>query len=277
VSLAPPPPRRPGLWESWTPTQLAVFAVLLLGADPFWRFMVYRLTADVFAASLAAALLAVVLPCLAAAWWHDETLPGAFELRPRRGAALVGLAAGLLGWAPAGALASLSARLRPPTPEYVELIRDQLPTSAAGLVLAGTAAVLVGPLAEELLFRGLLFRLARGRWGFAGAAVLTAVFFGLLHGQPWNLFGLIGRGLLLAALYEWTGSLLAPVAAHAAHNALTLGVLVRARGDLDREVLTGPAGWVFVAVCAGLLAGLLVWLRRRGPAPAASIPRDDRD
>jgi len=276
LPLITPPPRRPRLWHAWTPIQLSIFAALLVVADAFWRLALYQLIQDAFATVIAASFLAVVLPCLVLARWHGETLSGAFELRPRSRAVIGGVAAGLLGWAPAGLLADWSATLRPPTPEQLELLEAQLPTGTAGIVTAALAAVIVAPFAEELLFRGLFFRLARDQWGFAGGAVLTALFFGVLHDQPWSLFGLVGLGLLFACLYQWTGSLVAPFAAHAAHNAVTLVVLLRLDGDLEAEVLTGPAGWALLAASAALLAWLLVWLRRRGPVPAAATPGGDR-
>jgi len=261
----PHPPRRPGLWEAWTGGQLLTFALLLLGAHLFWQVLFFELTGNAFGPVLGAAVLAVVLPCAAAAWWHGESLAAAFELRGGWLPLAAGAAAGLLAWAPAGLLAELSSRLRPPSPEYLEFLQQHLPTGPGATAVAFLAVVVGAPVAEELLFRGLLFRLARDRWGLAGGAVLTGLFFGVAHWEPWSLFGLVGLGILLAVLYQWTGSLLAPMVAHGVHNGISLFLMLRWRDQLITETPEAAGGdeLVLVAVSLAALAALLRWLRGR--------------
>ena len=79
---------------------------------------------------------------------------------------------------------------------------------------------------EEALFRGAL----QPEIGLIAASLL----FGAAHVGPdrrylvWTLWA-VGAGLLFGALYEWTGGLLAPTVAHAAHNAATLLLWKRSR------------------------------------------------
>jgi membrane protease YdiL (CAAX protease family) len=79
-------------------------------------------------------------------------------------------------------------------------------------------ATLVAPVAEELLFRGILFPfirdLGKPRLAFWG----TAVLFGAMHGNLAAFVPLVFFGALLAALYLRTGNLLAPMTAHALFN-----------------------------------------------------------
>ncbi len=79
-------------------------------------------------------------------------------------------------------------------------------------------ATLVAPVAEELLFRGILFPFVRDlgkpRLAFWGSAIL----FGAIHGNLAAFIPLVCFGALLAALYLRTGNLLAPIAAHALFN-----------------------------------------------------------
>jgi len=280
VSFDPTPPRRPRLWEAWTQGQLTVFALLLLGAEMFWWLVVYRLTGDAFAASIAGTVLAVLLPCSAAAWWHGETLARAFQLRPTGLAAVVGVAAGLLSWAPASYLASLSSLLYPPSPDYLSLVAANLPRNAVDLAVAYLAVALAAPVGEELVFRGILFRVARERWGWVRAAVLTALFFGVSHWAPWHLFGLVALGLLLALLYQLTRSLLVPMLAHAAYNTVSLTLMIR-RGEAVAEPAAAAASrmaagdWALLAASALLLAGLVAWLWRRAARQAAIRPDED--
>ena len=76
------------------------------------------------------------------------------------------------------------------------------------------------PFFEELCFRGLLHRHLRGGRGFLFTALLTAVLFALYHHRPLaKMPVLLAFGVVMAALREWRGSLIAPLTFHATHNA----------------------------------------------------------
>jgi membrane protease YdiL (CAAX protease family) len=87
------------------------------------------------------------------------------------------------------------------------------------LLAAGVGA----PLAEECLFRGLLYgALRRTPFGMTGAALLTAVMWALLHAN-YSAYGLVAItliGLYLAFLRERTGTLVTPIVCHGAYNSL---------------------------------------------------------
>lgn len=93
-------------------------------------------------------------------------------------------------------------------------------------VIAGLVAMitLVGPAAEEVFFRGLLYGWLRVRWGIRPALGLSAVLFALLHGDPVAFVPILGLGLLFGWVYERSGSLLVPVAIHVLHNTGMLAV-----------------------------------------------------
>jgi membrane protease YdiL (CAAX protease family) len=108
--------------------------------------------------------------------------------------------------------------------------------STGGKVLAVVLAVAIAPIAEELFFRGVLFRSIRDRRGFAVGAVLSAALFGLVHyvPSPWKDALLLQTimvftGFALAWIYERRGSIAANMAAHMTFNAIgiTLIFLVR--------------------------------------------------
>ncbi len=90
------------------------------------------------------------------------------------------------------------------------------------------------PVAEELLFRGLLFRTLRdgltSKWGprggLAGGAIISGLVFGGVHlggGQDDFLPVLMLLGIVLALAYHWSGSLYVPIAIHAVNNAMATG------------------------------------------------------
>lgn len=92
--------------------------------------------------------------------------------------------------------------------------------------LLGLQTIVTAPLAEELLFRGILFVAVRQagypRLAFWGVAAL----FGLSHGNLLTFVPLVFFGLVLAWLYEHTDNLLTPIAAHAAFNAANFAWLL---------------------------------------------------
>ena len=118
----------------------------------------------------------------------------------------------------------------------------KLSEELAPLVVDGTRArdlVVLAALSgvgEEVLFRGAL----QPEIGIVASSIL----FGALHVGPdrryllWTLWA-VGAGFLFGALYGWTGGILAPVVAHALHNAATL--LLWRRHRLDGRTVFGEA------------------------------------
>ena len=99
-----------------------------------------------------------------------------------------------------------------------------------GVTLLDT--VVLTPVFEEIVFRGLLFATLRRRFGTSVAAVLSAAIFAVAHG-----YGVLGfaavfwSGLLWAWAYERTGSLLPSIASHAVDNLMaSLSVILVLRG-----------------------------------------------
>ena len=86
-------------------------------------------------------------------------------------------------------------------------------------------ALLVGPLVEEVLFRGALLALLRTRFGDGWAIALSSVFFGVIHlpdlGGVWYAIpNLILVGAFCAWLRVRSRSIWPAYACHAANNAL---------------------------------------------------------
>jgi membrane protease YdiL (CAAX protease family) len=88
-------------------------------------------------------------------------------------------------------------------------------------------ACVFAPVLEEIVFRGALYHYLRGANGALASAVISGLIFAAIHPQ-----GLMGVPMLttlafaFAMLREWRGSLVAPMVAHAANNAVAMGLLV---------------------------------------------------
>ena len=119
-----------------------------------------------------------------------------------------------------------------------QILQDAL-AGGVPTVLVGIMTVVVAPVAEEVLFRGVLFRAMAARLGLWVGAVLSSAVFAVIHfeilfSQPIALAGLFVVGLLLAFAYHLTGSIVVPILGHAVFNAssLTLALFVD-RFDLE--------------------------------------------
>lgn len=86
--------------------------------------------------------------------------------------------------------------------------------------------VLLAPVLEELLFRGVMFAALLRRWGIWAAVCVPSLTWGLLHSQYewWVVVSIAGSGVVLAMVRWRSGSLYLPVGLHAGSNLLaTLG------------------------------------------------------
>lgn len=103
---------------------------------------------------------------------------------------------------------------------------------ARDVAMALAGAVVLAPVTEELLFRGLLFASLRRRLAWPIAAVMSAVAFAVLHGYGLQGFAsVMWSGLVWAWAFERTGSLWPAVIGHALGNlSASALVLVALRG-----------------------------------------------
>lgn len=123
--------------------------------------------------------------------------------------------------------------------------------------------VVVGPIAEEILFRGILFRRLLRRWPPLLAALGSSLLFGAAH---FDLVGSTLMGLALVALYVRTRSLWVPVAAHALNNLLAMS----SQAALFERIL--DLGWLIAALPLAAVPWLFL-LFRSSLRQLAAFPR----
>jgi membrane protease YdiL (CAAX protease family) len=113
---------------------------------------------------------------------------------------------------------------QPNSQTAVELLMNA-PLWPTGIYL-GFFAVVIAPVAEEFIFRGLLFPFVK-QLGWPKLAWLGVSFlFALIHGAAAIFIPLFVLALVLTWLYEKTGNLLAPIVAHSLFNAANLIILI---------------------------------------------------
>jgi membrane protease YdiL (CAAX protease family) len=113
--------------------------------------------------------------------------------------------------------------LKPEEQQAVQALR--IASSWPARIVLGTATIFLAPLAEEVLFRGLLYPWIK-QVGYPRLALwITTLAFAAVHVNLMTFLPLFVLALLLTALYEWTNNLLAPIAAHSLFNALNFALL----------------------------------------------------
>lgn len=137
---------------------------------------------------------------------------------------------------------------------YQEVARQQY---AAGLWMGLLLYVLVAPLAEELLFRGIIYNSLKGPVRPLLAMLMAAVFFGVYHGN-WvqGIYGFL-MGCLMIYGYEYFGDFRVPVIMHGAVN------LVSYLLSNTALAVSGFVCWPVCVVCLCLAAGGLALLCRQ--------------
>ncbi len=126
---------------------------------------------------------------------------------------------------------------------YQAVAAGQLSASlAVGLICYG----IISPLAEELVFRGIVYNELKRSYRLPLTMLISALLFGLYHMNPvQGGYGFI-MGLLLAYLYEYFGSFLWPVLVHMLANSLAY---ILSNTSLSTTVIRS---WPAAIVCAAV-------------------------
>lgn len=187
---------------------------------------------------------------------------------------------------------ALGVALEAPVNRVYQVIDARWPTSAkqeealleilagagtAERILIGLAIVAVGPLIEEMFFRGAIFSPMRRRHGPLAVAALTGALFAVAHVQ-WQVFVPIGIvGVVLGFVRATSGSLWPALLLHATFNAPPFIAMLERTKDgtvrADDEPISLAVTLVSTAAAAGLV-GLTHVVGSRTRAAASARERD---
>jgi len=108
---------------------------------------------------------------------------------------------------------------------------QRIPRSVRGawFWVTGPVIFLVAPVAEEIFFRGFLYRAVRRRFSVPWSVVISAAVFAIAHIYLLSIPVIFVDGVILALLFEWRQSLATSIAAHAANNLLIFLILLSTR------------------------------------------------
>ena len=113
--------------------------------------------------------------------------------------------------------------------EIVAAWRDG--SDRSSMIILGVSAVVLAPLAEECLFRGLLFARLRRCCGRPLAFAVSAVGFAAIHANPAGLLIYAWLGVVFAFAMERTGRVGSAVVVHMGNNAFAFAALWLGAGE----------------------------------------------
>ena len=111
-------------------------------------------------------------------------------------------------------------KYQPPPQPVLELFVQEKKIPA--LVYISLFVAIFGPIAEEIFFRGFMYNAIKAKFGVKKGLFLSSFLFAAFHMHLVGFLPIMLLGLLLAYLYEKTGSLIASITVHIIHNSLMI-------------------------------------------------------
>ena len=131
-------------------------------------------------------------------------------------------------------------------------------------------AVLIGPLMEEIVFRGLIFQRLAIRFGLSSAILTSSIIFGLLHFE--SFLGAAVFGMFMCFLFYHTKNLLIPVLVHILNNVVAVIIDVVLRNDDTFGLETyRSANLIFMIGLVGLPL-MYVFFKHNWPKDLGQLP-----
>jgi uncharacterized protein len=167
-------------------------------------------------------------------------------------------------------------------PDFVEAVMHEAakspsPKNSASILynlLSIFAIVIVAPITEEFLFRGIILQRWASKWGMPTALITSGILFGVLHA---NFVGLSIFGIVMGVLYVKTRSLLVPIVCHAFNNAIAVGIGFLGAASQTTSATSGleqlrSGVWVGVVLMLISLPLIVRFLWRNWPRKDVLIP-----
>lgn len=147
--------------------------------------------------------------------WAKVLSKGPEEKRPGKSMEYILLAVFAIAFALGVNMLMALAGLTQVSESYQEVAQRQYGVAlGVGILIYGV----ISPLAEEIVFRGLIYNRMRRYFGKMLSVVVCGIMFGVYHGNlVQGIYGCI-LGIAITYSYEWFGSFLAPFLFHAAAN-----------------------------------------------------------
>jgi len=142
------------------------------------------------------------------------------------------------------------------------------------ICIAGLAAV-----GEELLFRGiaqrLLIKLFKNHWA---GIIISAFLFSAMHVQFYGFMPRFVLGILLGAVYWYSGSLWTAILAHFVYDAFLIVLVYFNPATLNEENTLQLSNLAMVAVVSLIaVVSLVVWMKKKSTVTYSQVYADDAE
>lgn len=167
-------------------------------------------------------------------------------------------------------------------PSFVERVLVEEPflsaleksTSLLHISIRFFFSVVCASIAEELLFRGVLFHSWATKWGINPALLISSLIFAILHR---DIIGAFVFGLVMAVFYLKTRTLLVPIVCHALNNAGAIVLEMAAIRSEPAETVNILAQlhsslWMGVIYIVLSAPGLIYFLYKNWPSRRSRLP-----
>ncbi len=131
------------------------------------------------------------------------------------------------------AIARLLNYAPPPQPVYELLFKEERPLI---LVSVSFLIALLGPIIEEVFFRGFLYGALKKSLGVVSAIIISGFLFSFLHINLLGFIPIMALGAFLAYMRERTGSLIPSITVHIVHNSAITMIMFFIRDITSKAV-----------------------------------------
>ena len=162
--------------------------------------------------------------------------------------------------------------------QFYEMMMEVMKQMTGGPLWSSFLVVAIfAPIFEEWLCRGMVLRGLLTKMKPVWAIVISALFFAVIHGNPWQALNAFLIGVLMGYVYYKTGSLILTMIIHFVNNG-TAVILSNVESLKDYEYwidILGKQNYtlVFIASCVVLAACIAVFSRIKVENPWGNIDR----
>lgn len=144
-------------------------------------------------------------------------------------------------------------------PNIMEQSFDILQSGWGGIL----AIAIVGPIAEELLFRGAITEILLRKYSPTKAILISSLLFGVCHINPAQMLPAFLIGILLSWVYYKTGSLIPCIVMHVLNNSLSVYLSSRfPDAKYMDEIISGEPYLITFLVSLLLSIGTILLMNR---------------
>ncbi len=135
--------------------------------------------------------------------------------------------------------------------EFFSKLMEQMSKDTSVMIML---AVFMAPIFEEIVFRGIIQKGMINKGMKPMKAIwISALIFGIVHGNPWQFVGAVLLGFVLGIVYERTKSLLMPILLHAFNNGVSTVLLHYEKTESFADFF-GLSEYLILAVGSALFA-----------------------